>query len=182
MQDYFSQIEIARNEALKFYEGKAYLRKPLELGEILEGLGIKYHEEVMSDDVSGFLKMNTKDGRPVIVINANHSLKRRRFSVAHEIGHLRLHGAMENLYVNTHDGPYIFMRSKKASTGTDMLEIQANQFAAELLMPAFDVERRLNAYISRGIKLSTAIAQLAEFYQVSEEAMTIKVGKLVAEY
>ena len=47
-------------------------------------LRIRVEHEDLENDVSGFLVI--KEGRSVIVLNKNHPLNRKRFTLAHEIG------------------------------------------------------------------------------------------------
>ena len=56
-------------------------------------------------------------------------------------------------------------------------EIEANQFAAELLMP-HDLIRRDLKKLPSDIEPETAVAQLARRYQVSIQAMTIRLNGL----
>jgi len=87
-----------------------------------------------------------------ILFNNARATVRKRFSVAHEIGHLYLGHLHGN---STHE--------LDASSG-NFDEIEANEFAAHLLM-APDMLRK---DIKSGIK---DVSELAKRYQVSEEAM-----------
>jgi predicted transcriptional regulator len=64
----------------------------------------------------------------VFVLDRRHNRNpcRARFSIAHEIGHLDLHSALSTA---------VFCRDSDKSR----LELQANRFAAALLMPAVDL-------------------------------------------
>jgi len=73
----------------------------------------------------------------------------------------------------------MMFRNSHSSDGTDIKEIEANRFAAELLMP----EEKLRADIKKksGIDLfgdEDKLKELAERYQVSEQAMTIRLNTL----
>src|SRR5690606_14460413 len=64
------------------------------LEEFIESFGVKVYYSNMdgfSDlyNVSGYSIV--KDGKPEIVINANDSYKRQRFTMAHEFGHIIMH-------------------------------------------------------------------------------------------
>ncbi|MGH9326658.1 MAG: ImmA/IrrE family metallo-endopeptidase, partial [Terriglobia bacterium] len=71
----------------------------------------------------------------------------------------------------------IALRSPKSSTGTDEKEIEANQFAAELLMPV-DVLSRDILKLRGKMDVETAINKLASKYKVSVQAMTIRLTSL----
>jgi Zn-dependent peptidase ImmA (M78 family) len=119
-------------------------------------------------------------GHVVIGINTLHSAVRQRFSIAHEIGHATMHlRDGEDLIV---DPPTrgLFNRDHVASLGQDPKEIEANQFAAALLMPA-----PLVADIASEI-LSTSPApsferlneSLATRFDVSTQAMKFRLVNL----
>jgi len=62
--------------------------------------------------------------------NDPHPLVRQRFSIAHEIGHFILHQKQGQLFI---DKTYkVFLRDQLSSSGENIQEIQANQFAAAL--------------------------------------------------
>ena len=65
------------------------------------------------------LTMFTTNQAPVIWINRNTPNDRKRFNLAHELGHLVMH-----------------LRSEDLEKSEDQKEIEANQFAGEFLMPA----------------------------------------------
>ena len=72
------------------------------------------------DDMDKFdgLTMFTTNQAPVIWINRNIPNDRKRFSLAHEFGHLVMH-----------------LRSENLEKPEDQKEIEANEFAGEFLMP-----------------------------------------------
>jgi Zn-dependent peptidase ImmA (M78 family) len=95
-----------------------------------------------------------REGVPVILVNSSTHPVRARFTLAHEHGHHRLgHGAALDRVIDP--------RSRERR------EVQANQFAAELLMPRTGVEEWLSAS-GRGVNLE-AVIRLANHYAVSCE-------------
>ncbi|WP_433261886.1 helix-turn-helix domain-containing protein [Actinosynnema sp. CS-041913] len=88
--------------------------------------------------------------RPVVVLNpVKHDYYRQRFDVAHELGHLVMHG--------------------DAEPGGRAVEDQAHRFAAELLMPADQVRDLLPA--SMGGAVWPTLARLKEQWGVSIQAL-----------
>ncbi|MGW1786468.1 ImmA/IrrE family metallo-endopeptidase [Streptomyces sp. NPDC002143] len=65
-------------------------------------------------------------------VNQTHSHERRRFTVAHELAHLRLHRGRP-LILDT--DTRVNYRNTVSSMATDREEIEANRFAAALLAP-----------------------------------------------
>lgn len=115
-----------------------------------------------------------RDGRAVIGVNDSHVPVRQRFTIAHELGHLLLH-AQEDLHVD--EG--IWLRNERSSSAEDEREIEANQFAAELLMPA---ELIREAVAGRELDLANdddpMLKALAEMFQVSRQALSIRLSRL----
>jgi Zn-dependent peptidase ImmA (M78 family) len=104
---------------------------------------------------------------------------RSRFTLAHEIGHCLLHRGLSKDIIRR-----------------DLLEVQANAFAAALLMPERLVKKELaikqknfqNRWNKQGkemkskAELQTAVMRsLARQFQVSEEAMTLRLRQLVGK-
>lgn len=115
-----------------------------------------------------------RDGRAVIAVNADHASVRQRFTIAHEVGHLLLH-AQEDLHVD--EG--IWLRNERSGSATDEREIEANQFAAELLMPT---ELIREAVGGRNLDLANdedpTLDDLAKKFQVSRQALSIRLSRL----
>ncbi len=114
--------------------------------------------------------------RTVIGVNSAHSLTRRRFTVAHELGHLRLHPGRPLIL----DAPArVNFRDHIASLATDREEIEANAFAAALLMPERLVLEAVGRLLTAGQHTPEKLAQLlAEEFQVSEAAMSYRLINL----
>lgn len=120
----------------------------------------------LDDDLSGMAFI--KDGARAIVVNSSHHPNRQRFTIAHELAHHQLH--LPLLEQGVHVDKAIFRRDQNAASGTLSYEIEANRFAAELLMPKrivkkiippdFDLqdEDRLREFASR-FGVSTAALQ-----------------------
>lgn len=140
---------------------------PVEKLAALANAEIRFR--AMADELGSGSVQWQPDGRAIIGVNASHSQSRQRFTIAHELGHLSLHGDAEY-----HFDQKILYRNDVSSRATDEAEIEANQFAAELLMP----EPLLSKDVD-GLELDDVeIEQLARKYQVSVQAMTIRLTVL----
>lgn len=107
-------------------DGKISL--PIDPYLIAERLGIQVLLERLDPDTAGFI-IREHGGPTSVYLNAFDAAVRQRFTLAHELGH----------FVQHRDDPdigFVDRRNEVASSGTDSSEIWANQFAAELLMPA----------------------------------------------
>ncbi|ABD09522.1 hypothetical protein CcI156_21275 [Frankia sp. CcI156] len=103
---------------------------PVPVDKIAAAEGISVVQEPFRDDeVSGVLLR--EPDRTMIIVNAANAVVRQRFTIAHEIGHFTLHRGTVYL-----DGrARVNFRDGLSSMATDQEEIEANSFAAALLMP-----------------------------------------------
>ena len=108
---------------------------PVDLWKIAKHFDLRIHPYsktnligLLKEDVSqgdGFIVY--LDGKKEIFINDKiHCRNRRRFTVAHELGHGILN----------HDISQIHYRNSEIDSQTDMQELEANIFARDILMPA----------------------------------------------
>ncbi|MDA3969104.1 ImmA/IrrE family metallo-endopeptidase [Helicobacter ibis] len=127
---------------------------------------IDYWEDYFDDDISGKIEYRTS-GIYQIVVNKYHSVSRKRFTLAHEFAHFVLHKDFLKQGNKLED--IILFRSSN-DTGNKK-ELEANQFAADLLMPKiiFDTE------IKKG---NNKINSLADFFKVSSAAIKYRAFKL----
>lgn len=144
---------------------------PVAIDEIIEAEGIVLRMESLEDDVSGMLVIN--ETRPVIGVNSNHHPNRRRFTMAHELGHYILHRTTSNVFF---DESLLFFRNQTSSEGTKWQEIEANNFAAELLMPEPAIREILEEPIDAFN--DEEVTKLADEFEVSAQALTIRLTKL----
>jgi Zn-dependent peptidase ImmA (M78 family) len=98
-------------------------------------------------------------------VNANQAPVRRRFSAAHEIGHHVLGHADGSVF------DYAFPTTAEGEPPgyNPQHEREANQFAAELLMPEENLVEDAP---------SLSLARLARRYEVSTEAMSFRLLNL----
>jgi Zn-dependent peptidase ImmA (M78 family) len=137
----------------------------------LVGAEIRY--EPFPGSLSGMVHRQP-NGAAVIDINSLHPLTRQRFSIAHELAHLFLHKD-EALHID--ETSSIRFRSELSSRAVDASEIEANQFAAELLMPSKLLFSEIDK-LPDDLGTEEAVAKLAEQFQVSEQAMTFRLSGL----
>ena len=170
----------ARQRAEKLVRSLGIQDAPIDVNGIAKALGLQVMFEDLGDSgdrVSGML-ISTKSGA-CIVVNRKDHIHRRRFSVAHEIGHHVLgHQFEPGEHVHVDHGIFVSLRDERTSEGIDPKEIEANQFAASLLMPRELIDRELSRRELRRIDLDLDIPALAESFKVSEQAMTIRLGAL----
>ena len=162
------QNEMKARELLRKFK---VLAPPVPVEEIARGEGAQIARHRFEGWESGFI---LRDGRQTIIgVNTRTSRRRQRFTIAHEIGHLLLH---EGTLIVDH-AVRVNWRDEGSGMATDTEEIQANTFAAELLMPRELVINSLEEYIDEISKTNRAmshedlITSLAREFDVSAEAM-----------
>ena len=147
------------HEIMSQYQSQA----PVPVVKIAHEMGVKvYRSEGWPDYISGLIREDRDYGGSsgyAIYTNANHPRKRRRFTIAHELGHYVLHRDLIGNGI-TDDALY---RSRLSG----QIERQANRFAAELLMP-WDL---IVESTEKGIN---TMEELAEKFDVSKIAMSIR--------
>jgi len=150
---------------------------PVPVERIAKALDAQLRFSPLDDELSGMVYV--KDGTPIIGVNALHHPNRQRFTLAHEVGHLVLHRAEITRQIHVDKGFPMLMRDAASGAGIDEMEIEANFFAAELLMPERFLARSLQGQ-SFDIDDEGAVSTLAKEYKVSTAAMRFRLGNLIA--
>lgn len=155
---------------------------PIPVDKLARSLGVKLaFVPSEDDDLSGFFYRDPISGESVIGVNAAHAKTRQRFTIAHELGHLKLH-SFEDLHFDRKGRGGIFRRSAESSTGENREEIEANTFAAELLMPEDLIYDKLEALSEFSDiferDFDGAIREMARQFTVSPQALTIRMTQL----
>lgn len=136
---------------------------PIDLNKIIDELNIQYYEDEFEESIEGYsLKLSKKD-KAAIIINKQGIKERKRFTLAHEIGHIcRTKDRMEsedelcNLHFTKED------------------EKVADRFAGELLLPA----SHMNDYLKTDLNMQM-INEISSKYEVSLMATAIRLVKMV---
>lgn len=148
---------------------------PVPVVDIAKKLGLAIYEidmpKIEGVVPSGALIPNTikdDEGKIIpngwtILINEKETHTRKRFTIAHEIGHFLIH--KDKAFIDNFSSGEIFYR-----TGNSIQEKEANYFAANLLMPEDKVKEIW--------KLSSGPAEMADKFDVSEISMTFRLTNL----
>jgi len=163
-----SLIDILKNSGYK-------LKLPIEVNEIINILGIDVEKrpDFRKAKVTGSISM--KEGNPKIWINPmmNQSKERERFTLAHELGHFMLHFA-QSFKDDYHEDDNI---EWNRDSNWNVKEMEANRFAAELLMPLEQVEEEVNLLNINDNK-EEKIEKLSEIFNVSRQAIQFRLQSL----
>lgn len=152
---------------------------PTPVERIAKALNAQVRFSPFDDELSGMIYV--KDGVPIIGVNSLHHPLRQRFTIAHELGHLELHREMIESTVHVDkDFPAnlpALKRDPKSAIGTERVEIEANEFAAELLMPEALMVQALTGK-QFDIEDDRPIEELAKKFRVSKQALQYRIRNL----
>ena len=166
-----------RNEieraAQKLLEANKVVRAPISVEELARALDIDVRFSETSDDVSGAL-IRSADSVVIAVNSAQHE-NRQRFTIAHELGHFLLHRGTK---LHFDDDFRIDYRDASSSDATKREEIEANAFAASLLMPERILTRDWLRLTPDNKRVPDAVRILALRYRVSQKAMELRLVNL----
>jgi Zn-dependent peptidase ImmA (M78 family) len=168
-------ILAARRQAEALVQRLGLSKPPVNVFSVAKALGITVVRTSLGNDISGLLI--TKPNGTTICVEEGDAEVRQRFTVAHEIGHYCLRHQFEpGEHVHVDRGALVSMRSPRSGEGTDQREVEANQFAACLLIPRAMMETAIERHGT--VVSETMISELASKFRVSEQAMTIRLATL----
>lgn len=139
---------------------------PVDPDKLARSLGIEVVVVPLPADESGNIVIPPPGGAARISLNQWDARNRQRFTCAHEIGHYW----RRRLERGQQDSTFVDYRATLAGLGRDAEEVYANQFAAAVLMPG--------ALVKQGYESGDTVAQLAERFGTSEQAMALRLRNL----
>jgi Zn-dependent peptidase ImmA (M78 family) len=134
---------------------------PFDVHQLAALLGIEVIFEQMHDDMSGYLERRGE--RWVMGVNSFHHRVRQRFTMAHELAHFALHRQDSSRFDD--------VTFSRRNNDPSRMEREADQFAAELLMPEAQVLHELD----KGLR---GLNDLAHQFDVSSLAMRYRLESL----
>lgn len=133
---------------------------PVDISEAVKKMGGTISDDPSMDSFADGKIRKTGEHGFEIVVSSFQSPKRRKFTIAHELGHLFLHmGYMTNPILWSKQDAKIFWRNGNSDT-----ECQANEFAAAFLMPQ-DEYREVMDRNTKGTTVYTS--EIAKHFDVS---------------
>lgn len=174
-----TRARLSRREAEEFAErtltDHGLFAVPVNPVRVANALGISVQNAVFRDPrLAG---MATRRGEhSLILVKEDDPLLRKRFTVAHEVGHCLLHLSDDDLEIaDTEDD---FFRTgepeSKAWSQRRQIEFEANAFAAALLMP----QRLVAEFWERIPERERNVEVMASIFQVSQASMGIRLQAL----
>jgi Zn-dependent peptidase ImmA (M78 family) len=158
-----SKLEEFARQTLKEH---GLYRIPVDPVELANKLNIRVHNAKFSEpNLSGMI---ARRGNNVsILVNQSEPPYRKRFTIAHELGHSLLHLSSDGELV---DYTTDLFRIGESDDEVKRIEVEANQFAAALLMDAELVKIQWEK--------TPSMETMAMIFNVSEEAMGYRIAGL----
>lgn len=161
-------IEPAKVAAIKFIERHG-ICPPVDLYKLTKKLRMDIHYITLPANCDGLtleLNPNPLNVKYIICVNKHKFKMRQRFTIAHEIGHIVLN------HCDRSPNAPLFKHFQITLKDNFEFERDADIFASELLMPT--------PHLLKLIKIDKAkdIKRLSDFYQVSKQAMEIKLEEI----
>lgn len=162
-----NRMEMVRNRARQLHK-KYNLSVPVNLDTVISSKNIALEYKENKFGIDGWCELKT--AQPKIVINSEIWFEpRRRFTLAHEIGHICIpwHTGVNCCVLND---PYVQIEEQKL---IDSQEEEANTFASELLMPTdwltskFDLDTKDLKALINNIRNTANTSIMASFYALA---------------
>jgi len=162
--------------ALELIAKSRITEPPVPVEQIARDVGaVISYQPFEAEEISGLL-YRASGTAPVIGVNSNNPKVRQRFTIAHELGHLTLHQGHDLILERL---IRLNFRDATSSTASDEEEIEANHFAAELLMPRDFLQHGLSILLQgRQLPDLEVVRRLARRFEVSQSAMEYRLTGL----
>jgi len=145
---------------------------PVKIEDIAKQRGLRVMPYAFDEDISGVLVI--EDGLGTIGYNQSESRVRRRFTIAHELGHYELHKEKSKLFMDKGFRAIFHRKNTGITEDTKKMEEEANAFAASILMPDHLLIKELEK-IEFDLSSEDDIKNLAKIFDVSSTAMYYRI-------
>lgn len=152
---------------------------PVKIIEICRNMGFSVFQQDLPKNVCGYIaidgELKDRFGTDrIISVNLNESNKRRRFTVAHELGHFLFDFDPNKIqFYNAFEHDH--------EENEPPSESLANRFAAELLMPAEKFQKEYNKiyknHSGSSEQLYETIQELSDLFLVPPKAVELRIKK-----
>lgn len=173
------RIELEQLASQVLFNNDMY-KIPVNLLKIAKNCGITVYEanfeKLGNKNVSGAIRY--VDGKFSILLNKNESKERKRFTLAHELGHFFLDNEVlksskihvDTLYRSAEESSYVAKSFEDEKEIKLTSESEIDYFAGALLMNEL--------VLKKVFEIETSISKLAQIFNVSYSAMTVRLDIL----
>jgi|SRR3989344_2835356 len=167
-----SDFKRAKSAAEEVLKENFITKPPIPIIELVKNYGYEVAEIDLDPDIAGFVSLEDR----VIYVNNADSETRKAFTVAHELGHIKLHST--ELEKNPDIG--ILYRRPLGRKDDDEKEQEANYFAASLLVPKEMYEEVTNRY-QNVLNEENEVEMLSKLFGVSQDVIRYRLHDLALE-
>ena len=165
-------VEDAANKLLEVQNN---VDPPIKIIDICQNLGFSVYQQELPEDICGYIMINGElkdnfDTDKIISVNSNESNKRRRFTVAHELGHYLFD-------FDPNESIQYFDMFEIDHLNGDWQEDRANRFAAELLMPKTAIKSKYYELKGEGKNLYDVVQRISDYFLVPPKAVEVRLKK-----
>lgn len=164
-------IELTDNFLIE--NNQFFKEAPINIEGLANSLGITIKVSDFNEEAAGLLII--KDGTTTIGVDSNSGPERKRFTIAHELGHFVLHLEKSKMFI---DKLFYRQKSNGYTTRDEKIEREANFFAANILMPQKLILKSLENLTSSDLHDDSTINTLAKRFNVSSSAMLFRLINL----
>lgn len=163
-------VNNCKQEAERILEQQKWMVPPVDPSIIAKKLNIKVLDCSFEDaNISGYYDFEEN----TIYINRNEFIKRQQFTIAHELGHALLHKE----WVKSSNYTCLY-RNQLAVPSADNKETEANEFAANLLVPRFMLDQYYKELIeSQAYLIEDCLQKISDAFFVSLQVVKIRLKK-----
>lgn len=148
-----------RRQAERLLDAAGVTTAPVSLRDVVSALNLELVRRRDDPFCSEAALEPLGDGHAIVLAGPS-SERRRRFTIAHEVGHFVLHPQRQRAE-----------RGGLTNAGMQAEEREADRFAAELLMPEHLVRQAV-------VQLGADAGRLADRFEVSQAAMRVRLSRL----
>ena len=150
---------------------------PVPIEDVARAVDISSIKAIGAKGFEGGLITDREKSRGVILVNRQNYRQRQRFTIGHELGHFLMpHLPEEGVQFMCTVADMQKSGASKTMDRVTRMEVEANRFAANMLMPARLFRRDLSRSVASGL---TVLLHLAEKYDTSKEATARRFCDLV---
>lgn len=157
-----------------------YTTAPFDPFEIANKMGVKVDTTLDWEKVEKIKdgQILVSNGEPIIWINPLRPENRKKFTLAHELGHL-VYDVLPNFEKNADTQNNNLIKHYR-NDNQGPIETRANSFAAGLLMPIFAINDAVKEISKKDPEAKTDdyINGLASIFEVSKQAVIIRLKSL----
>ncbi len=163
-------MEITRDQIIALAETSFKEKGSVDVIQLAQNLNVPVYVVEDDDDFCAQIRYSSENSSFAILVNKNHSATRSRFSIAHEIAH----------YVKDHNRIKEQGVMNRKGEGEADIEKQADELAAEILMPTSVIDRFMeNAEVDSSQAINhDFIQKISKEFNVSLLVAAIRLRKL----